>query len=177
MASTIVQLADGHEAVIRDPLLITNGQRRPIVIAANRWLQQQITPEFAAAYKRAVAMKDEARLLELSAAAQIDQSELDVLKAGDVFITVMVESWTLDLPLPSEKPLHDDNGDLIGSAVLDELLAHDYDRLQVAAGSMINQTRWLGDPEPVGKARAPRAPTDRQRSARSSGSSRSSSKR
>jgi len=177
MASTIVQLGDGQEAVIRDPLLITNGQRRPIVQACNRWLEQQITPEFAAAYKRAVAMKDEARLLELSAAAQIDQSELDVLKAGDVFITVMVESWTLDLPLPSEKPMHED-GMLVGSEVLDDLLAHDYDRLQVAAAVMISQTRWLGqDPAPAGKVKALKAPQDRQRSARGSGSSRASSKR
>lgn len=57
-----------------------------------------------------------------------------LLELGDVMLTAFISAWSFG-PLPSEDP-----------AALDNIPAHDYDRLQFAAGELMPQLVW--NPEP-----------------------------
>lgn len=137
-----VELENGKSAELREPATLTNGQRRPIVAASRKFLNVDLDPQIRLELQRAVARKDTERQNELLTAIQIGLDESAPFKVGEVTITVLVESWTLDLPVPSEQPVHDDQGVLIGSSVLEEISAWDYDRLQRAAGEILPQINW-----------------------------------
>ena len=57
-----------------------------------------------------------------------------VLAIGETMLEVFVESWSFG-PLPSDDP-----------AILDDLKATDYDRLQHAAGQLMPQLVWSPQP-------------------------------
>lgn len=144
-----VELENGQSATLRDPATLTNGQRRPIVLASDRYRKAHLEPLVVRELQRAVAQKDEQRQSDLLAAIALGaDDETETLRVGEVAITVLVESWTLDLPLPIDNPTLDDDGNIIGSKVLDDLTAWDYDRLQRAAGRLVPDLRWTEPPAP-----------------------------
>lgn len=150
-----VDLTDGNSAEFAEPGELTNGERRPIMLALERYRKQQLNPEMIRAIQQAVLDKDEERARDLAAAAQLGQvEESDTLKLGDVTITVLCRSWTLAVPVPSSEPITDEDGTLTGSHVLDRISAFDYDLLQLAAGRMIPELRWVGGPPAAPKGRS-----------------------
>lgn len=69
------------------------------------------------------------------------------IKTTEALLCVLVTSWTLDLPLPREKP-----------EVIDELAGHDFDVLQHAALEL--QKRLYVDFDPSPDPASPSEPSD-----------------
>lgn len=132
-----VELENGKHARLRDPAKLTNGQRRPISIVTEDYNKERLDPTMTRELQKAVAQNNVERQTELLAAVQLDSDESAELRVADVLITVLVEEWSLDLPLPDTAPKFDEDGHLIGSEILDDLLAHDYDRLRWATARLL----------------------------------------
>lgn len=73
---TRVVLPSGQWAELREPKTLTNGQRKPFMLAFTRAIQQSGTEAAPAA----------------------------ALAIGDAAIVVLVDSWSLDKKLPSDEP-------------------------------------------------------------------------
>ena len=127
-----VELENGQSAEFLEPAELTNGQRKAIVIASKAAV---LDPIAARELQRAVATNNQERQDELLAAIGLGVDEDRLLQVGDITIATLMVSWTLNRPLPSEKP-----------EVLDEIAAWDYDRLQRVAGELLPQLRWSGGP-------------------------------
>lgn len=85
---TRVDLTGGHHAVLRDPRVISNGERKRMIMTLQ----------------------------------QVENDLERGLTAAERVVALMLHSWTLPVPLPSEKP-----------DVLDDLSIVDMDRLSKAA--------------------------------------------
>lgn len=128
-----LRLSDDHWVQLHDPALLTNGQHRPIAVALDEYNKIEIDPALTREYEKAVAQNNLDRQAVIAAALRPQHDAAAELRVVEVTITVLVEVWSLDMPLPSANPTFNEDGQLIGSELLDELRARDYDILHAAA--------------------------------------------
>lgn len=76
--TTRVELPDGQWAELREPASLTNGQRKPFMLAFTRAVQQSTSGT--------------------------DESAAATLAVGDATIVVLIDSWSLDKKLPCDEP-------------------------------------------------------------------------
>lgn len=116
-----VELSRGQWADLRDVDELTNGQRRPFMLAV--------------AELSALTEPNVDGTPSLTGAREPAKAAAALLATGDALLGALVSAWSFELPIPSADP-----------ASLEAIPARDYDALQAAAQEAMPSVVGAADP-------------------------------